>query len=621
MEQWIQGLGNGMVGMLVVLSMLAGASAVGSVMLRLCQVRVRRHPIDAVLVATMIGLALITWGVGAIGWLWLPGPKGSVLLSVVLGLAGAVAVAVRHRECISMLRHLLHRPGVLFLIPLLMLPLGKALAYPVGWDELVYHLAIPMRWLADGKAIVYSDMPYSALPSGLELVNVLMLGAGGITAPGALNYLLWLVCAALLYRLLRSTASRLTSVIVTAVLLYTQVMLMLALEVYVEMPMAACLLAGLMILRHERGRLAIKVCVPVALLCGFASAMKPTGVLLAPALLIVAWRLLKPLTFSHIWRVLIVSGLVFLVVILPFFMRPWVATGNPLYPYYASVFTPMQDATLQMSDYYHQGSILYGLEGWWTLPISPFALGWMRAEYDGTYGYQWLIILAVLLCSMVWKRQISEMTIAGALCFFVWFATAQQARFALSAVVLLWLAGGRAIGQLRGWYRHSVLAALAVGAIFSVGSSYWHRSLIHWKTALGAISTADNLYRWTGSGYLPIADAVSVYTEPDACILMLFEHRTLYIPRQARIGTPFWQDAVFMPPEQYSGVEAFVEELHRAEADYVVLGFTWLDPDRVPAYLQRSQALLYTALEAIGSGALEVVYRDSTHMLLRVREP
>ncbi|MCK5843156.1 MAG: hypothetical protein KAG97_00530, partial [Victivallales bacterium] len=73
--------------------------------------------------------------------------------------------------------------------------LGSSLCYPFGWDELTYHIAVPMRWLNDGSLNVYPDNPYSGFPSLVEILFRTGMGMGGVLFPRLLNLS---VCVAML---------------------------------------------------------------------------------------------------------------------------------------------------------------------------------------------------------------------------------------------------------------------------------------------------------------------------------------------------------------------------------------------------------------------------------------
>ena len=59
--------------------------------------------------------------------------------------------------------------------------------------------------------------------------------------------------------------------------------------------------------------------------------------------------------------------------------------------------------------------------------------------------------------------------------------------------------------------------------------------------------------------YVPLVAAIEKSTKEDARLLLLFEHRSLYIPRQCLIGTPFFQAQGLPPPEQFSDADCVLQ--------------------------------------------------------------
>ena len=90
----------------------------------------------------------------------------------------------------------------------------------MGWDELVYHQALPRRWQADGWPAFYADLPYSGFPSLGEIVFWLLALLDSAIAPRLLVWVSWIIGLALIYRLLRrrlAAASAMTFVLAFAV--------------------------------------------------------------------------------------------------------------------------------------------------------------------------------------------------------------------------------------------------------------------------------------------------------------------------------------------------------------------------------------------------------------------
>jgi hypothetical protein len=82
--------------------------------------------------------------------------------------------------------------------------------------------------------------------------------------------------------------------------------------------------------------------------------------------------------------------------------------------------------------------------------------------------------------------------------------------------------------------------------------------------------------------------------------MLLFEHRTLYIPRRTVIATPFFQGRLLTPTETLATPAKLLAAIHASGATHVLLGLANQDPDRLPEYLDRCLPLA-TALARLAN--------------------
>ncbi|HOK04966.1 MAG TPA: hypothetical protein PLN24_06920, partial [Victivallales bacterium] len=71
----------------------------------------------------------------------------------------------------------------LFLLMLTLILLGRALCPPTSWDELVYQITVPCKWIAAGSNEIFIDNPYSAFPSLSGMVFRLLISNSSFLAP------------------------------------------------------------------------------------------------------------------------------------------------------------------------------------------------------------------------------------------------------------------------------------------------------------------------------------------------------------------------------------------------------------------------------------------------------
>ncbi len=544
-------------------------------------------------------LSLATLLIGLAGLIDTAMARGMLLA----GGLGGLAMLTRHLTA-ARLRMAISWPWI-WTLPVALLLLGPALCLPIGWDEQVYQIAVPWRWLRDGFPACHSDLPYAAFPGAGTMPVWLTLAAGGIVAPRLLIWTQWGLLCLGLGRLLRQDADASPSPwrasLLTAVFVLSPTVLMVASEAYMEL---FILLNGVGFLLASRNAARHSAWAP-GICAGAILATKLTGALLLPALALALWRCRRPdpgtaaslacLTpqdcrASHAdtpFRAVLIGLLTTLAFALPFYLRPWLLTGNPCHPFFAGWFGA-DPGELASSAYHHAvGGVKFGVEGVAGLPWNPVLIAWSGRVFDGHFGLAYLGIL-VLAAFAAWRipRARTFLAMAG-IAYLGWCLSARQARFLLPAFLFLLPAAALGLAALSRKGQGAAMAILAVLTLLGVPRPWRNHCRISWRAACGRIPQVDLLYTATGPGYLPILETIRQRTPPDATVMLLFEHRTLYVPRRTVIATPFFQGRLLTPPETVATPAELLAAIHASGATHVLLGLANQDPDRLPEYLDR----------------------------------
>lgn len=491
---------------------------------------------------------------------------------------------------------------LIVLIPMIFLSIG-AFQYPASWDECVYQLAVPRRWLADGRILLYRDLPYSGFPMLPQFLYVPMMKFGGLAAVKLLLYG-GAACffASLTLLAYGGVRRNLTAACVFAgSFLIAPLMVHVLISGYAEPLMGSLLAAGLLLVDaalKAPGKRADSPGFPVAcgILAGSMAAVKLTGGFAGAALLL--YVLLRK-RGGHV-RFALLSALAGTLFALLFYQRPWIATGNPCYPYLANVFGAPDAMT---SEFHHQlGSAKFANCSIVTLILLLPGLTFpaLSRMFDGVYGLQTLL-WAFLVLAALWRRPkhicaalLSLLFLAGA-----WFLTSPQARFLIPALAFLALVMRDAFPIFRGRAGRTVLWAAVAFSVFSFPPSVYSTYGANLRaTASGGDGRRDLLYGRTGDSMLPAVDILrDRLAHGDKCLLIL-EERTLYFPRGCEIGTPFFQDKYF-PGGRIPDADGLLKLLDDG-------GFACLyvrPPDRNPDYLPQAAVLwtddLKTSLDAL----------------------
>jgi len=148
------------------------------------------------------------------------------------------------------------------------------------------------------------------------------------------------------------------------------------------------------------------------------------------------------------------------------------------------------------------------------------------------------------------------------------------------------------------------LALLALAAASFPPAALKHFA-ISWRALFDANGRTSIVYSGTGEGHLEAIEALLSRTPPDAKVLLLFEERTLYMPRRCSIGTPFFQSEWLTPPEKAGGL---AEAIRKGGFTHVLARSPENSPDLLPGHLQRAAAVLEEAGRMAKEGALKPVW-------------
>jgi len=670
MRSFLETLGTAAPACFAVAGFLATGLLIGRLVLGS---RLHRPAPETWVLSVTLGIDLLVILAMPLLWLdWLS--NAAVQAGFALGLASAAAVLLWHlRSWMATKRssssaslplpwHLLPFAVLAFIL------LKNAFLYPHAQDDLTYQLAVPLRWMTTGSLTLFLDNPFSGFPGANLVGNLLLLKAGGILAPPLFNHVLGIVLSVATYFLLREDLAPWPASIFTLSFALSLCFLGATTSAYAEPWILLQVTALLFLWRRltrpnsaiadshalaaagpESGRVDWLL---VGVFAGFAAAVKLTGFIVPVAACLVATgafgktsKSVRPPEDSpreRRRRFLLLLTPVLLITLL-FYSRPFLATGNPVYPYFASLFTD-RVSSQAMSEYHHAaGKLHFGpdLDSPWEAAMlfveTPILLSVAAAldlaqgpaaVYDGFFGLQALVLLGLVAAWLVAayrrgnrgqdahpQRTASRLRLYGGLgvVFYVfWFFTSQQARFLLPGYLCLVLAVGSAFNTVCGKRAAVVLGALLVLTLVSLPLPYLGHFVAGWQAVADSRLTPLNLlHSRIGDEYLQACQGILQNTPADAKVLLLYEQRGLYVPRDYVIGTPYFQEKLFTPPENIAGDAAFLEALRAEKITHALVAFVTKDPDRMQEYMQKAEpflARLYSKGGLIERGVLKTVW-------------
>ncbi len=345
-----------------------------------------------------------------------------------------------------------------------------ALAPPSFIDALVYHLFGPKEYLRRGAVVELPFVWQLYQPTAVEMLYTLGLGLRGAALAALMHLGLGLLGAAGAALLGRRLGGPLAGLVAAAAFYCGAMVAWESTSCFVDLGVAAfgglSLYAVLRAMDAERrGWL-----VTAGLLAGLAASCKLNGALFGAVGSAVALyeSLRRGRGFGGSLRAAATFGAVGLATVLPWYLRAYVLTGNPFYPFAAQVFGDNPDiaSVRWVFEQYGMGHSARDLL------LAPWRLLTSGARFENG---QHLSPLPILLAPLIMARAATQgenrsLLGASALMFLFWLATGHMARYLVPVQVIGTALAADAFtqalegGALRRWGTLAVtLGSIAVG--------------------------------------------------------------------------------------------------------------------------------------------------------------
>lgn len=238
-------------------------------------------------------------------------------------------------------------------------------------DGQLYHLTAPKRWLQQGNIDPLPTYTMTYWPLGVEMLFSLAMAVWSDTAAKLIHFTLGFYAILASYVLGRILKSRITGFLLAIFILIfcNRPPFLQFQDAFVDLGIVLetlCAITAFILWHRSKtpGWLYVS-----ALCAGFSASFKLTGILLGCAVTIATMIALRK-NYAQSLRVGLVTGVLALLPVLPWFVRAWISSGNPLYPMLSSIFpTPNwnRDVALIFNDFFKYFNWGVSRESWGVL--------------------------------------------------------------------------------------------------------------------------------------------------------------------------------------------------------------------------------------------------------------
>lgn len=360
------------------------------------------------------------------------------------------------------------RFALIFSGGLLLTALLLALAPPVAWDAMTYHLEGPHRYLADGAIRAHSDLHFLGFPQLIEtLYGLVMAPFSSDSAPAVLHWGFGLLGLLAVADLLHRAAGRSAAYSGVLILLSSTSIWHLFGWPYVDLAALAYGAFGLLAIRQWRETDSIRWLIVAGFIGGAALGVKYTG----GALLIA----LGVFVLVRQPRRIIQNGLILggaaLIAYAPWAIKGLLLYQNPIYPYF---FGGLNWDALRTANFNAAAGSLLQTDLAWQWPLLPFTATIFGIEAYSPYAFTLGPLLLTLPLLLIVTRRpadspvrslVRDAALLGLTLLILWYVLAalsgigQQPRLMLVGAPVATVLGALGLHSLRYWPRRPLDAA------------------------------------------------------------------------------------------------------------------------------------------------------------------
>lgn len=438
-------------------------------------------------------------------------------------------------------------PGLALVGLPVLLSLVSALAPPIAKDSLLYHFALPKAFVAQHSNTFVDGNIASYLALGTEIQYGWARLLGGIFDPqaaeaaaGATSFLYFPLLIIVAYGWARELGlSQKGGVTVGALVASIPSAYHVASSGYIDLSLALYVMLATYALTRWWKEQTWGRAVLIAIFLGAALSVKLTAVFVFAAFsLVILLRARGNQSAGKVVGLGFASLLLAGVIASPWYIRTWVATGSPVFPFYMSIWPGRANGwDVERSNLFQAMNSQYGGAdtnklNLVTAPVrvSVAAQPEQPANYDGVLGPAFLIGLPLLVYAL-WKLDLAVEIeiIAGvaAVMYLFWLFSSEQLRYLLPIVPMLAIAIAAAAEKIGGSVAKVAKCALITASVCGLITIFaWFCQKSPLRVVLGGESRDAYLTR--SLDYYPYYQEINTNAPADAKVWLINMRRDTY---------------------------------------------------------------------------------------------
>lgn len=505
-----------------------------------------RSLLETAVFSTAIGFGVLSYlilGIGLAGGLTVPILIGLLVVPAIVSIPGMRALLP------ALVNAVLERKTMRVGTPDAFMALGAALLVsltllaalsPPGatdWDGLAYHLAVPKLYLAAHRIFYVPFTSHSNFPFLTEMLYTLGLALHGPALAKLFHHSMFLLTALGIFTLCRRHLYLLSGAIAALLFMSVPVVVWEAGVAYADITTAMYLLLGVYAVLNWEDTDDRRWLLCAGIASGFALGTKMLALVPTGALLI--WTLWigrsKGWGMSIKWTALV--GLLAALIGSPWYIKTYVYTGNPVYPFFYNIFSGRNWSQAD-ADIYHAAQQAMGMG---RSALDFLMIPWNVTMNGGRFfdalllygliGPAFLGLIAVAILIGRSEKAVGRLAFVCIVFIAAWFFLMQNARYIITILPLMSVvAGAGASRALRQWRIGRVVAGLFVIVCVGLGIFTGYALILGSARAAIGLESADSYLSRTLDCY-DAESYVNESTPSDARVLLFDEPRGFYLDR------------------------------------------------------------------------------------------